>query len=35
MCDIDPAVRHPVTGKSAAQMLAELREAGQEVVELA
>ena len=34
MCDIDPGVRHPVTGKTAAQMLAELGEAGQEVVEL-
>jgi 2-amino-4-hydroxy-6-hydroxymethyldihydropteridine diphosphokinase len=34
MCDIDPGVRHPVTGKSAAQMLAELGEAGQEVIEL-
>jgi 2-amino-4-hydroxy-6-hydroxymethyldihydropteridine diphosphokinase len=34
MCDIDPDVRHPVTGKTAAQMLAELGEAGQEVVEL-
>lgn len=34
MCDIDPGVRHPVTGESAAQMLAELGEAGQEVIEL-
>jgi 2-amino-4-hydroxy-6-hydroxymethyldihydropteridine diphosphokinase len=34
MCDINPGVRHPVTGKTAAQMLAELGEAGQEVVEL-
>lgn len=33
LCDIDPEVVHPVLGKAAATLLAELDEGGQQVVE--
>jgi 2-amino-4-hydroxy-6-hydroxymethyldihydropteridine diphosphokinase len=34
LCDIDPDALHPVLGRTAREMLAQLEEEGQEVVEL-